>query len=76
MELLPREEQLHAIFSQYRLFLKCLMRFSNTPEIATRKLTGIYKAQKILQLKGIYSLEMASSCKNSKCQLPATFNEC
>jgi len=51
------------------------MRCLNTHELATRKVSNIYKTQKILQLKDIYNLEVSKfMCKYTNSQLLATFN--
>jgi len=51
------------------------MRYLNTYELVTRKVTNIYKTQKILQLKDVYNLEVSKFMyKYTNSQLPATFN--
>jgi len=51
------------------------MRYLNTREPVTRKVTNINKTQKILQLKDIWNLEVRKSMyKYTNSQQPATFN--
>jgi len=51
------------------------IRFLNTYESVTRKVTNIHKTQKILQLKDIYHLEASKFMyKYTNSQLPAIFN--
>jgi len=51
------------------------MRYLNTYELVTRKVTNIYKTQKVRRLKDIYSLEVSKFIyKYNNLELPATFN--
>jgi len=70
MELLPGEEQLHVIYSQFRL-LNRAMRYLTIFEPLTSTVPNIYKTQKILQLKDIYNLEVSKFMyKYRNSQLP------
>jgi len=52
------------------LAIRCL----NTNNLLNNKVTTIYKTQKILQLKDIYTLEVSKVMyKYTNSQLPATF---
>ena len=74
MGLLPGEEQLHVIYSQYWLFQPRVMT-CYTNKLLTNKVTTIYKMQKILQLKDIYNFEVSKFIhKYTTSQLPATFH--